>query len=856
MAVTTPRLVGPARSEAADGSEQPEERWELGYRPGLDGLRAVAIGALLLYHAEVSWARGSYLSVSLFFTLSGFLVTWVLLRSVDRRGGLEVRRFWTRRARRLWPAALAGLALVALYGATVADGAQSAALPKQVAAAALNVVNWLFIAEDTSYVDQFAAPSPVQHFWSLAIEEQFYLLLPVGLVAVLRLSRSRRVMGSVAAVVAFACTAWMIHLSTSGAGVDRVYYGTDTRMPELLTGVVLAVVLSAAPARSARVWRVLAWLGVVAFAVTIWMFGTVPLTEPALWRGGIFGFSLISCLVILGVLSDRGPLRVLSAGPLVAVGRISYGVYVYHLPVYLWLTSGRTGLSRWPLLGLRLAVTFAVATASYHLLEMPVRSGRVSFGRFRLVIGPAVAVSIVLAAVVTAGWGANDRLATLRGGDPVSVAAPTGSVDPVLDVLVITDAAGEPIARRLDELAATDESFTVVGVGSFDCGHPAGDRGSSTCSAWSATWPSLVDAHDPDVVFLYTDTRAAARLVNVAEASGTPLAELVGSGLDLLTANGARVVWGSEPELLMARAEDRRQVLRVAMESLLHSRQDLRATGYLPEVPATPDDGYLERVSATVLEGLHAYRRAPDRDVPRVMIVGDSQARSVGYGLELLESDTGGAVVWNLATPGCGIAVGGVVRDAVTEAVQRADDDSCVEAIGAWSSNVEEFDPDIVLVLSSLRDVQDRRLDDAPDFGVIGDGSIDEHLVAEYTRAVDTLSARGATVVWMKPPCLRYVSPFGGDGEAPSAFEPERIERLNEHVLPALARARPDDVVLFGLDEILCPGGEFLQDTEDLTDIRPDGAHLSADASLWLAEILHRDVIERYGSAPAGGRGR
>jgi peptidoglycan/LPS O-acetylase OafA/YrhL len=850
MAVTAPRprrVAGPATSATADGTGQAEERWELGYRPGLDGMRGVGMAAMLLYHAEISWSRGAFLALSQFFTLSGFLVTCVLLRSVDRHGGLDVRRFWTRRARRLWPASLAGLGVIAVYGATVADASQAEALPKQVAAAALNVANWLFIAEDTSYVDQFAAPSPVRHFWSLSIEEQFYLLVPLCLLAFFRFTRSRRVLGAAVATLAVVGTGWMVGLSVSGASVDRIYYGTDTRIPEILTGVLLGVVLSSVRLpRSSRLWHVAAWVGAAAYALSIWMIGTVPLTEPAMWRGGIVAFSLLSCLVILGILGGTGPLRVLAWSPLAAMGRIAYGLYIYHLPIFLWLTSERTGLSQWPLLGLRLAVTFAVATASYHLLEMPIRSGTLRLGRLRLVLGPATAIAIVLVTVVTAGRGAEDRFATLQGDGTAAAAAPTAATDPVLDVLVITDDAGRPIAERLVDIAATDEALEVVDVGSFECGRLVGDRGSSTCSAWSDAWPSLVEAHDPDVVFLYTDTRAAAGLEDMAEAPGVPLAEVVGSGLDLLSVDGATVVWGSEPESLEAAAADRRAPFRVAMESLLHSRTDLRATNYLPAVPANPDEAYLARVSDTVLEGLRAHRRAPARDVPRVMIVGDSQARSVGYGLELFESDTGGAVVWNLATPGCGIAVDGTVRDAVTEAVQRADDDACVAAVEAWSSNVAEFDPDVVLVLSSLRDVQDRRLDGDADFGVIGDSRIDDHLVGVYTRAVDTLSGGGATVVWMKPPCLRYVSPFGGGGEAPAAFEPQRIERLKADVLPVVAQARPD-MVLFGLDEILCPGGDFLESTAGLTDIRPDGAHLSVDASVWLAEILHRDVVERYG---------
>ena len=827
-------------------------RWSLTYHPGIDGLRAVVMAAVLMYHAEIPWARGGYLGVSQFFTLSGFLVTSLLLRAIDRDDGVDFKRFWVRRIRRLWPASLAALAGIAVYGATVADAAQGDVLPKQIAAAGAHMANWLFISEDTSYINQFAAPSPVLHFWSLSLEEQFYLLLPLGLIAVLRVSRSRLALGAVVATAILLCTAWMVHLSVSGSSIDRVYYGTDTRVGESLAGVLLAVVFSAVRVpRSSRVWTVLGWVGTGAFALTVWMFSAVSITETALWRGGIVGFSVVSCLVIGGVLSGAGPLRLLSWGPAAAMGRITYGLYLYHWPIYLWLTTERTGLSQWPLFSLRLAVTFAAAILSYHLLEMPFRSGAVrNSGRFRFLLWPTVTVSLVVVSFATAGRGADDRFATLRGDDPES--APTSATvsDPLLNVLVVTDAVGEPIARRLEDLAAADETLDVVRAGPFHCGEVVGAAPERTCRAWLETWPTLIGEHDPDVVFLFVDTWPVAELQRVAGGTATPpaemAAELIRTGLDLLTAHGANVVWGANPDGLLD--GDSRQTLpfRMAMSSLLRTRSDLRSIEYLPTVPAKPDDAYLTRATGVVLEGLRAHRRAPSGDIPRVMVVGDSQARSVGFGLERLESETRGAVVWNVAAQGCGIVNGGTVRDVVTDTEQEPDQ-SCVEAVEAWSSNVEEFDPDIVLVLSSLRDVQDRRLDAAGDFGVIGDGGIDNHLLSAYTEAVDTLSAGGATVVWMKPPCVRYESPFGGGGDAPSAFEPERIERLNDHVLPALARARPDDVVLYGLDEILCPRGEFLDDTGDLTDIRPDGIHLSPEASLWIADRLHRDVVERYG---------
>ncbi len=458
-----------------------------------------------------------------------------------------------------------------------------------------------------------------------------------------------------------------------------------------------------------------------------------------------------------------------------------------------------------------------------------------------------MALVVVAATFATAGRGAADPWATLRGGDgPQPVPAPT---DPVLDVLVLTDEVGAPLAARLGEVAERDESLDVVQGGSFTCDALVGASPDRTCARWQREWPALIERHDPDAVFLFVDDWPADDLQRLAGAGGDPLpdlaVEVVGNGLDLLTADGAKVLWGTNPEGILD-GERGELPFHVAMTSLLQSRSDLRRTEYIAAVPAEPDEAYLAQTTEVVLDGIRAHRRGPTGDVPRVMVVGDSQAKSIGYGLERLVAEDGSASVWNLATPGCGIANDGEVRDLATDAVVRPDP-SCAEAVEAWGDSVERFDPDLVLVLTSVRDVADRRLDGSDGFGAVGDDRIDDYLLARYVDAVDVLSAEGATVVWLKPPCVRYESPLGGGGEQPSAFDPERIDRLNGGILPALAEARPDDVVLYGLEEILCPGGEFLERTDRVGEVRPDGIHPSEEAALWLAELIQRDVVRRYG---------
>jgi peptidoglycan/LPS O-acetylase OafA/YrhL len=231
----------------------------------------MAVAVVLAYHGQMPWVRGAFLGISQFFTLSGFLITSILLRTVREHGKIDLRRFWARRYRRLMPAAYITLAGTVVFGATVATEQQLDNLAGGIAAAAGQVANWYFVFTDQSYVALFSAPSPVQHFWSLAIEEQFYLLLPLLLVLMHRYSRSTRTATAVLAGGVVASTALMIVLFRAGASLDRLYYGTDTRAAELLVGALLATVLHARPfAPGPRARRLVIALSIVAFATVLW----------------------------------------------------------------------------------------------------------------------------------------------------------------------------------------------------------------------------------------------------------------------------------------------------------------------------------------------------------------------------------------------------------------------------------------------------------------------------------------------------------------------------------------------------------------------------------------------------------
>ena len=215
--------------------------------PALDGLRGLAVAAVLLFHSQFSWARGGFLGVSAFFTLSGFLITSLLLaqRLGPERG--QLRTFWIRRARRLLPAALVTLFGVTVYAATVATTDQLRVLRGDVFAALGYVANWRFYLSGQSYADLFRAPSPVLHFWSLAIEEQFYVVFPLVVAATLWLTRRRselrrrQALGALL-VVGIGASVLASRVLYARDGSTRVYYGTDTRAAELLVGALLAVV--------------------------------------------------------------------------------------------------------------------------------------------------------------------------------------------------------------------------------------------------------------------------------------------------------------------------------------------------------------------------------------------------------------------------------------------------------------------------------------------------------------------------------------------------------------------------------------------------------------------------------------
>ncbi len=350
--------------------------------------------AVVLYHGGVSWAPGGFLGVEVFFVLSGFLITSLLVAEWQRSGTIALGAFWMRRARRLLPALFCLVGAIGIYYLLAGAAHAVPGLKGDGISALTYVSNWHQIVAGSNYFAASGPVSPLEHTWSLAIEEQFYLVWPLVVLGVLWIAgrrgagaghRRRALITLLALSLAGALVSAVdtALLFDGGKNLNRIYYGTDTRAFGLLIGASLAIglalfraterpVLEAARRRSAGPVAPLALAAIVAAMVLV--SGSTPWMYPY----GMLGLDVAVVALITAAVTRPTCLaaRVLAVGPLRALGKISYGVYLWHFPLFLWLTEGATGLSGVALLGLRIAATLAVSTASYVSIEQPIRQRR------------------------------------------------------------------------------------------------------------------------------------------------------------------------------------------------------------------------------------------------------------------------------------------------------------------------------------------------------------------------------------------------------------------------------------------------------------------------------------------------
>lgn len=358
---------------------------EMGYLPGLDGVRALAIIGVLFYHADLTWMKGGFLGVDVFFVLSGFLITTLILEEFDRSGRIDFAKFYLGRARRLLPALLLMLAVVAVAAAFFYRDVASQVRADTIASL-FYVNNWWYILNDASYFEFIGRPPMLKHLWSLAVEEQFYLVWPA--ITFLLVGRfARRGVRVTAIALALLSTAWMVWLSTSNgypefADPSRAYFGTDSHAMGLLIGAALATAwrpgrLRASLSRGAV--AIITGVGIAALLAVAWFFLFVGEYTPWLYRGGFLVLAVIVALLIATATHPASRLGSwMGTQPFRYVGQRSYGLYLWHWPIFM-ITRPTLDipLDGPALFALRLALTFGIAELSFRFLEMPIRRGAI-----------------------------------------------------------------------------------------------------------------------------------------------------------------------------------------------------------------------------------------------------------------------------------------------------------------------------------------------------------------------------------------------------------------------------------------------------------------------------------------------
>lgn len=351
----------------------------LPYIPALDGLRALAVMAVLLYHSGIGWLPGGFLGVEVFFVISGYLITSMLLGERQASGRVSLRMFWARRARRLLPAVFALVLAVLTYSAIFLPN-EVAELRWDALAAAGYVSNWYQILHNESYFESLGRPSLLRHLWSLAVEEQFYVVWPVFFALVLGQIRRRYAIASVIALAAASATFMAVRYEPY-ADPSRIYYGTDTRAAGLLLGAALAFLwmpgrvpegIVGATRRTASTFGFLGIAGIVVSTVAI------SESDRFLYQGGFFVVALLTALAISAAVRPgaHGLHRVLGWRPVVWIGLRSYSIYLWHWPVFMVTRPhADIALDGVPLLVLRLIIALALAELSYRFVETPFRRG-------------------------------------------------------------------------------------------------------------------------------------------------------------------------------------------------------------------------------------------------------------------------------------------------------------------------------------------------------------------------------------------------------------------------------------------------------------------------------------------------
>ncbi len=574
----------------------------LAYLPALDGVRACAVVAVMMFHGGIPHMDGGFMGVDAFFVLSGFLITSLLVGEWRQTLTVKLGAFWARRARRLLPALFLMLLFVAFLASVIVPKGTYGALRLDALATLLYVSNWHFILVSSNYFNETAASSPLLHTWSLAVEEQFYVIWPLVVLGVLHVTRNLRVLLALCCAAAVASATWMYVLYDGGANTNRAYLGTDTRSQCLFIGCALAVGLVLLTQRShedgrlakGELWQpaggtgralcgAVGVVGAVA-AVTIWVLTTSTSSFP--YSGGFFLIGLAVAGVILSAVAAPRSIvpRLLSLAPVRYVGRISYGLYIWHWPIFIWLNHARTGLLGYELFTVRVLVTFAVSVASFHLVERPIRMG--TFVRqWKAWVAVPVGVGVVLVAVVAATTGTTAVASTAfptaigtTGRATTTTTAPGAppSAQPVR-VLLFGDSVALTLGLGLSYTSEQDKyGYVLADHGILGCGVVDGpavelmgtrDITPSACNGsaltpgepiadqpWPYQWIDSIDSVKPNVVVLLAgrwevvDREYQGTWTNILSPTyAAYVKQQLNAASNLVTSTGARMVFLTAP---------------------------------------------------------------------------------------------------------------------------------------------------------------------------------------------------------------------------------------------------------------------------------------------------------------------
>ena len=793
------------------GSSQPGSG-RLPYIPALDGLRGVfVVLGPLLYHARPESIRGGpdilpggILSLDLFFVLSSFLIVSIALREWDGTGRIDLVAYAGRRVRRLAPALLLALSGVTLYLVWADDPDIVPRWTGAVVSALTYSANWHEIFVGASYFEQFENPSPLKHVWSFAIEEQFYLFAPLFVIAGCAWFGPRRHWLMLAAAIAgaVASAAWMARLHTPGADPSRAYYGTDTRAQALFVGIALAVAVRiAGPPRTVRGRTVLAAAVYPALAVYLWMITSVSERDHWMFeRGGFLLIAVVSAVIIYGMAQPAAwspAHRFFVWRPVRWSGRISYGLYLYHWPIYLLVTGERAGalfgtdrIDGYQLLAVHLVLTFAVAAASFHLVERPVVERRwpalgrpvtLAWGAFASTAAVAVILSGLLLANSTRPVRVEQVLVPMVGPVDGTEGADAGRAGPAGEA---PDGSGAAVEAGSGSVVPTPDASSADGPGK-----PAGDTQPADGGPEASDDAASRSGQDPGPSVGGTSS--------AGESVAAPTEGDSGGGAGAGTA-------------------------------------DVSSGG---SVGGEPVGGVLSRCRRGASTG-------PGAPV-RVLVVGDSVAAQVATSLrEWAEDNPGCIVLFDDSHLGCTVGRHGLKR--LPEGDYGPVGDVCSnwgEPVGfdevadtevvSWPTAVEVFAPDVVVAHISPWDVLDRIVPGVvDDWASIGDPVYDAYIRSEYAAASELLTGAGATLYWLQGAVLNRVPAF--DDHA------ERIRGLNLMVAEGAAALADRRIVLVDYPSFI---GEVGSQRE--LAVRRDGVHLSeqgmAEVAPWLIEIIGAD---------------